>query len=418
MPTTQSFICREVPIRVGDRKFTVANIPVANTEQVFLNGVLQNSGPDNDYTISGRTITFHANTLLNLADPQDDVILVNYILEVYTPVPEDPAISSKNLDSRADLIKWCLRKLGAPVIDINIDEDQIEDRVDEALRYFRDYHFDGVERIYLRHQITASVMELESPCSVDIIRGATTLTGQVSGATAVAFDKTVDGMKIRFRLTGTERFAKGETVFINDSTSDTVEILNTETSLIYGDIDNQYIPIGTKVLSITNIIPQERATIGGNLGGMFDFQYQFALNNMFNLASTDLVTYDIYQRYMSQWEFMFRGAKGIRFNRKTDRVELDIQDYVVDRWIVLECWSALDPAIFTEIYSDEFVREYACALIKMQWGTNMKKFSGISLPGGVTLNGQQIYDEAKQELDVLRERVRKEFELPPDFIVG
>jgi hypothetical protein len=115
---------------------------------------------------------------------------------------------------------------------------------------------------------------------------------------------------------------------------------------------------------------------------------------------------------------MFRGARGIRFNRKTDRIELDIQDWIVDQYLVFECWSALEPSIFAEIYTDEFVREYAYSLIKQQWGANLKKFSGISLPGGVLLNGQQIYDEASAELEKLRERVRKEFELPPDFLIG
>jgi hypothetical protein len=121
---------------------------------------------------------------------------------------------------------------------------------------------------------------------------------------------------------------------------------------------------------------------------------------------------------MSTWEFMFRGQKGIRFNRKTDKVELDLQDWVVDQWVVLEAWVALDPNQYTEVYSDEFVREYACALLKQQWGTNLKKYSGIQLPGGVQLNGQQIYEEATLEIERLREKVEKTFQLPPDFIMG
>jgi hypothetical protein len=118
------------------------------------------------------------------------------------------------------------------------------------------------------------------------------------------------------------------------------------------------------------------------------------------------------------WDFMFRGQKGIRFNRKTDRVYFEMSKMLPGQWVIFESWVALNPSVYTEIYTDEFVREYACNLLKMQWGQNLKKFSGISLPGGVTLNGQQIYDEAKAELDVLRERVKKEFELPPDFLVG
>ena len=410
MPTTQSFVCRESAVRVNSTTYTIANIPNPNTEQVFANGVLQNFGAQNDYTLSGKTITFNRNV------DSDEVVLVNYFLDIYVAPPEDPTITGKGLESRKNLIHWCLRKLGAPVIDINVDDDQIEDRIDEALLYFRDYHFDGVQRTYLRHQITASTLALATPFTQDLVNGIK-IIGQTSGAKGMVYDKYADGSTVRFKHLTTERFVKGETVEI-EGTTDTFQIQNSDVAVTLGDVDNQYITLGQKVLSITNIIPQESSTIGGNLGGMFDFQYQFALNNMFNLASTDLVTYQIYQQYITQWEVMFRGAKGIRFNRKTDRVELDVYDYIVGRWIIFECWSALDPSTFTEIYSDEFVREYAYSLIKQQWGSNLKKFSGIALPGGTTLNGQQIYDEATTELEKLRERVRKEFELPPDFLIG
>lgn len=408
--STQSFVCREKPTKLDTRTYVLANSPSPNTEQVFLNGVLQNFGIDNDYIILDKTITFNASALIQ----DSDVILVTYLIDVFNQPVENTTGAS--LEGRKNLIHWCLRRLGAPVIDINVDEDQIEDRIDEALMYFRDYHFDGVERAYLHYQITASSLTLETPYSNDLDSGIV-LTGQTSGATASVYDKSVDGKTIRIKHLTDKRFVKGETVDVG-TTGNTFDILNSDTAVFVGDIDNKYISVGKKALSITNIIPQESSTIGGNLGGMFDFQYQFALNNMFNLASTDLVTYDIYQRYISMWEFMFRGAKGIRFNRKTDRVYLDVQDWIVGQWIILEAWVGLDPAIYAEIYSDEFVREYAYNLIKLQWGTNLKKFSGVALPGGVTLNGQQIYDEAKTDLETLRERVRKEFELPPDFFVG
>lgn len=417
MPQSQSFICRESPVLVGSdvaqqkTTFKISSVPSPNTEQVFLNGVLQNVGANNDYTITGDTF------VLNRLLIPEDVVLVNYLIDITLPDPTPVVLSEQSLKSRRALVTWCLRRLGAPVIDINIDEDQIEDRVDEALLYFRDYHFDGIERVYLKHQITASHIHLETAHTETLNKGDV-LTGLTSGATAVAYDKSVDNKIIRFRSTSDKKFVKGETVQIGTDSTNTAEILNSDSAIFTGDVDNQYIDVGTKVISVTNIIPQESSTIGGNLGGMFDFQYQFALNNMFNLASTDLITYQIYKQYITQWEFMFRGTKGIRFNRKTDRIYLDIQDWVVDQWIVIEAWAALDPNVYSEIFSDEFVREYAFNLIKLQWGTNLKKFSGIQLPGGITMNGQQIYDEAFADLEKLRERVRKEFELPPDFFVG
>lgn len=410
MSTVQSFVCREVPIRLSNTTFAIVNTPTPNSEQVFLNGVLLNFGANNDYTIQQNVIT------INRVVEADEVVLVNYILNTFVDPPPGPSVSASRLDSRTELVHWCLRKLGAPVIEINVDEDQIEDRIDEALMYFRDYHFDGVERVYLSYKITASTMSLQAPFFGDFERGAT-IIGQSSGAVGVAYDRSLDGRTIRFTVSNSISFQPGENVSIL-STNDTFTIASGETAIVNGDVDNKYLEVGQKVLSITNIIPQESSTIGGNLGGMFDFQYQFALNNMFNLASTDLVTYQVYQQYISQWEYMFRGTKGIRFNRKTNRVYLDVQHYAVDRYIVLEAWVAADPTQYTEIYTDEFVREYACALIKLQWGNNLKKFSGITLTGGTTLNGQQIYEEATAELEKLRERVRKEFELPPDFFVG
>lgn len=405
MIVTQSFICRENAVRVSSTQYTIANTPNANTDQVFVNGVLQNAGPNNDYVLNSTTITFNRNI------ENDEVVLVNYLLDVQQQEQEGEIIGAANY-GRTELIHWCLRKLGAPVIEINVDDDQIEDRVDEALMYFRDYHFDGVERMYLHHQITASTFTLTDEFSDLITKGAT-LTGTSSGATATAYDKSIDNREVRFKSLNKKSFEVGETVTVDGST-ETFNILKIE----LGDVDNGYLPVGTKVISVTNVLPQQKATIGGNFGGMFDFQYQFALHNMFNLASTDLVTYDIYQRYMSTWEFMFKGTKGIRFNRKTDRIYLDVQDLIVDQYVVIEAWAALNSETYKEIYMDEFVREYAYSLIKQQWGSNLKKFSGIQMPGGVVLNGQQIYDEAKQELEDLRERVKKEFQLPPDFLVG
>lgn len=315
--------------------------------------------------------------------------------------------------SRVELIAWCLRKLGAPVIELNLDEDQIEDRIDEGLAYFRDYHFDGVERCYLKHQITASSFVITAPLA-GVFEAQHILKGDTSNATAHFYDGS--GTTVRF-ITQLGSFIPGETV-TNQTTLATFTISSAVGSITIGDIDTRSIPVGERVISITDILQPQSSSIGGNLGGIFDFQYQWALNNMFSMASTDLITYSIYKSYISTWEFLFRGTKGLRFNRKTDVLYVDINDYMIDQYLIIEAWVALDPEQYKEVYGDEIVREYCYNLIKEQWGNNLKKFSGIQLPGGITLNGQIIYDEAKEELEKLRERIRTEFELPPTFLVG
>lgn len=409
MPVTQSYIINESPARISARTYSLANFPLFNTQSIFVNGLLQNVSSTNDYTMEDKLIKFNYDVDLT------DAVVANYMIEVFTP-EADELPSASATSGRKELIHWCLRRLGAPVIDINVDDDQIEDRIDEALRYFRDYHFDGIERCYLHYQVTASTMTLQTAYTATFPDGAT-ITGALSQAKAIVYGKNDDGSVVTFKATNSKYFMPGETVTI-DGTNSTFVILNSPIAIKLGALDLGYVHVGTKVISITNIIPQQSSTLGGNLGGMFDFQYQFALNNMFNLASTDLVTYDIYKRYISMWEFMFRGQRGIRFNRKTDRVHFDMTNVSHGQWIIFEAWAALNPSVYTEIYTDEFVREYAFALLKMQWGQNLKKYSGIALPGGVTLNGQQIYDEAVEELRILRERVKREFEFPPDFIVG
>jgi len=312
---TQTFVLNETPTRISARVYALASYPMTGTQSIFVNGLLQNVSTVSDYTIEDNIITFNYDVAV------DDTVLANYIIETATTEAQIP--SADSVTGRKDLIHWCLRRLGAPVIDINLDEDQIEDRIDEALLYFRDYHFDGVERCYLHYQITPSTMTLSAEYTGTFETGMT-LKGQLFIKEENAYEIKTDNTIIRYKSLNGITFIPGEVVEIGD-TGNTVTILSSSTAITIGNLDSGYVYLGGKVISVTNIIPQQSSTIGGNLGGMFDFQYQFALNNMFNLASTDLVTYDLYQRYISLWEFMFRGKKGIRFNRKTDRVYFEMQ---------------------------------------------------------------------------------------------
>jgi hypothetical protein len=320
-------------------------------------------------------------------------------------------------ETRQQLIDWCLKKLGAPVLEINLDDLQIEDRVDEAIAYFNDYHFDGVERLYIKHIITASCVKLDVPATSNDWKKNDVLVGNISQGEVYVYDISSDLLYIRFKKK-TGELIPGETA-TNQRTGETVTLSSLATDFMVGDIDRGYLNLHERIIGVIDIKAPESSTIGGAIGGMFDFQYQWSLNNMFNLASTDLVTYDIYKRYISLWEFMFRGMKGLRFNRVTNKLYIDVQNWnLIDQFIILEVLYTLDPNDYKKVYSNEFVREYCYSLIKLQWGNNLKKYNNIALPGGVTLNGQAIYDEAKEEIKELRERIRKEFEMMPNMVIG
>ena len=156
-------------------------------------------------------------------------------------------------------------------------------------------------------------------------------------------------------------------------------------------------------------------------GQLFDLMYQFRMNDLYNLMGADMVYYTVVQSHLTTLEKLLAGERQIRWNRKTDRLYIDTdwdKTYNVGDFIVAEAFAILDPATYTEVYDDLFLKKYATALIKRQWGENLKKFQGIQMPGGVTLNGDQIYGEAVQEIQAIEEEMQKKYELPPQFMIG
>lgn len=244
-------------------------------------------------------------------------------------------------NSRTTLKQYCLRQLGHPVIEINVDEDQLDDRIDEALQYYQEYHFDGTERIFLKHQITSD------------------------------------------------------------------------------DITNKYIPISDAVIGVNKVLPFNQA---GSTVNMFDVRYQLHLNDLYDLSSTSLVNYDMAMRHVSLLENLFNQAPMFRFNRHMDRLYLDIDwsndELRVDDYVVVDAYRILDPDTYTDVYNDMFLKKYTTALFKKQWGANLIKFEGMQLPGGITLNGRQLFDDATQEIQQIEEDMQLRYQLPDDFMIG
>lgn len=273
--------------------------------------------------------------------------------------------------TRQELIDYCLRRLGAPVLEINVDEDQIDDLVDDALQYFQERHFDGVERMYLKYQITQE----------DIDRGKSkSPTGP--GITTTSSTSTINGAPSTFN-------------FYESS---------------------NYIKIPDSVIGIEKIYKFDTSSISG---GMFSIKYQLFLNDLYYFNSVELLQYAMVKSYLEDIDFLLTTDKQIRFNKRQNRLYIDIDwgSEKAGKFIVIDCYRILDPNTFTNVYNDSFLKKYLTALIKKQWGQNLIKFQGVKLPGGIELNGRQMYEDAERELEDIKQRMTLEYELPPyDFI--
>jgi hypothetical protein len=275
--------------------------------------------------------------------------------------------------SRQELIDYCLRRLGAPVLEINVADDQIDDLVDDALQYFQERHFDGVERMYLKYQFTQD----------DIDRG-------------------------------TARNKSGVGLVTTTASSNNISGLGTITSEFYET--SNFIQIPDSVIGIEKIFKFDTSSISG---GMFSIKYQLFLNDLYYFNSVDLLQYSMTKTYLEDIDFLLTTDKQIRFNKRQNRMYLDIDwgAQQVGDYIVIDCYRILDPNSFTEVYNDSFLKIYLTSLIKRQWGQNLIKFRGVKLPGGIELNGRELYEDAEKELESLRQRMANEYELPPyDFI--
>lgn len=315
------------------------------------------------------------------------------------------------ISTRQGLIDYSLRRLGFPVIEINVDEDQISDRVDDALQMWQEYHFDGVERAYLKKKLSGSSLTIPSTT----FTVGETITGGTSGAKASVHKDTTATSLVYENTTTAEKFEAGETITGADSGAST-----TITSITKGDIENGYIAIDDSFLGITRMF-KFGAVAGAKSDGLFDVDYQFALNDLYNLLSADVTYYSMVKTHMNVLESLFVNERAIRFNRKTDKMYIDTdmdKTFNIGDYVIAEGYKLVDATEYSEVYDDMWLKKYTTALIKRQWGENMKKFGGVQLPGGVTLNGDQIYGEAVQEIATIEEEMQIRYELPPTMMTG
>lgn len=317
------------------------------------------------------------------------------------------------LSTRQELIDYCLRRLGFPVIEINVDDDQVSDRVDDAIQLWQEHHFDGVERVYIKKALEGSTLNLTSSATFN---AGETITGGTSGAKAIV-DKSSSGTKVIYENVSTvEKFAANEVITGEDSgTTATIS------SIVKGNIENGYIDIADNILGVTRMFKFGGVGSTSNSDGLFDIDYQFAQNDLYNLLAADVTYYSMVKTHMNLLESLFVNDRAIRFNRKTNKLYIDTdmdRTFNIGDYVVAEGYALVAGTDYAEVYDDMWLKKYTTALIKRQWGENMKKFGGIQLPGGVTLNGDQIYGEAVQEIAQIEEEMQNRYELPPTFMTG
>ena len=301
-------------------------------------------------------------------------------------------------NTRETLKQYCLRNLGKPVIDVNVDDDQVEDRLDEALQYFAQYHTDGVERMYLKYKVTAD----------DVTRMTTNKSYNVDEKGTVAENiELEEGTLTSGDTSGDIQAEDGGAILTEDST-----LVRTS----YEETQN-YLVIPDAIISVVNIFPlSDRANLN-----MFDVRYQLRLNDLYDFSSTSIVHYEMTMKHLDFLDHILVGEKPMRFNQLSNRLYIDqdwTNDISADEYLIIECYRKLDPDAHTDIFDDLYLKRYATTLIKRQWGQNLSKFSGTAMLGGVTLNGPELFSTAIDEQQKLEEEIRLNYEEPAHMQQG
>ena len=332
--------------------------------------------------------------------------------------------------TKATFKDYCKRKLGWPVVDLNLDDDQVEDCIDDAFQFYQEYHYDATENVYLKHQVSASTVKLASAPTGTFTAGEY-ITGGTSGVRAKVHEYHSANTTLRFKDPEVKYGGDGNTYFSNTTTTfSTSETLTGENSsatatthsstpVVIGDYDNKYIAIAEAIIGVRRVMSFSDDVSNSS---MWSVKYQFALSQVQgNLGGMDLVTHKLNQQHMSLINEMFTGAILFRYNRHADKLHLDVSwgvDVNVDAWVIVECDKILDPTTYSDIWGDMFLKQYATLLIKKQWGQNLIKYEGLQLPGGISLNGRQMYDDAVGEIQVIEEQMQLRYELPVNHMMG
>jgi hypothetical protein len=266
--------------------------------------------------------------------------------------------------TRAELITYCKRQLGEPVLQVNIDDEQVNNVIDDAIQFYQEYHYDGIERMYLKHKMTAAEVT---------------------------------------RFQSSNQTSTG-------SNGDEWE-----------ERDN-YLTIPDHVVGISKVFGLVSSSVRSDL---FGIEYQIFLNDLYAFGSLDILNYFMTKQYLSTLDMVLNSGSLIefRFNKRQDRLYIDVDTRAnkgvqEDIYLLIDCNRALDPGSWSQVYNDSFLKRYATALMKRQWGANLIKYNNVQLPGGITLNGRQIWEDGNNEVKELESKMISDYSLPPLDMIG
>ena len=271
--------------------------------------------------------------------------------------------------SRQGLIDYAKRQLGYPVLEINVADEQFQDLLDDAVQIFQERHFDGIERMYLKYKITED----------DVKRGRARGAGESLG------------------ITTTSATGAGTTFNFEENTN--------------------FLQMPPSVVGVNQIFKIRSDTV---YDGLFNIKYQLFLNDLYQFGSIDLLQYSMVQTYLEDITFLLNPDMRYRFNIRQDRLYIDADwaSLTSGDYFIIDCFRILDPEDFPRVWNDPFIKKYLTATSKKQWGQNLMKFQGVQLPGGVQLNGREIFEDGVRELERLEEKMPLQYEMPPLDMIG
>lgn len=317
------------------------------------------------------------------------------------------------------LIDYCLRRLGAPVITINVDEQQLSDRIQDALNYYTRFHFEGSQRTYISHKITGSHLQFTTNAASNF-NPKDVVTCNTSGATFIVHDAPELNKVRTKKFTGNSNPIVGETVTITSGVNTGFTATIAPSGVFIGDIQNQYIILPDEILSVLRTLPFNVDNRAGD-NYIFDATYQIMLSDIFNYKYADLTYYTTIQQHLSLLDFTLNAKQSVDFSRVTSKLKLPDnvwQTINIDQYLVLECYTSIVDGQDSKVYDEQWVKNYATALIQRQFAKNLGKFSNIILPGGVTLNSERMEADADREIEKLEKQLIDQYSEPLGLFIG